>query len=35
MSGSSFLHAGSFRFGDVLVVSLVLQLSAEVLNCFV
>lgn len=35
MSGSSFLHAGGFRFGDVLVVGLVLQLSAEVLDRFV
>lgn len=35
MSGSSFLHAGSFRFGDVLVVGLVLQFPAEVLDGFV
>lgn len=35
MSGSSFLHAGGFRFGDVLVVGLVLQLPAEVLDGFV
>lgn len=35
VSGPSFLHAGSFGFGDVLVVGLVLQLSAEVLDGFV
>lgn len=35
MSGSSFLHAGGFRFGDVLVVGLVLELSTEVLDSFV
>lgn len=35
MSRSSFLHAGSFRFGDVLVVGLMLQFSAEVLDSFV
>lgn len=33
--GSAFLHAGSFGFGDVLVVGLVLQFSAEVLDSFV
>lgn len=32
---SSFLHAGGFGFGDVLVVGLVLQLPAEVLDCFI
>lgn len=35
VSGPSFLHAGSFGFGDVLVVGLVFQLSAEVLDGFV
>lgn len=35
VSGPSFLHASSFGFGDVLVVGLVLQLSAEVLDGFV
>lgn len=35
VSGSSFLHASGFRFGDVLVVGLVLQFSAEVLDSFV
>lgn len=35
VSGPSFLHAGSFGLGDVLVVGLVLQLSAEVLDGFV
>lgn len=35
VSGSSFLHAGSFRFGDVLVVGLVFQFPAEVLDGFV
>lgn len=35
VSGSAFLHAGGFRFGDVLVVGLVLQLPAEVLDGFV
>lgn len=35
VSGPSFLHARSFGFGDVLVVGLVLQLSAEVLDGFV
>lgn len=32
---SSFLHAGGFGFGDVLVVGLVLQFPAEVLDCFI
>lgn len=35
VSGSSLLHAGGFRFGDVLVVGLVLQFSTEVLDSFV
>lgn len=35
VSGSSLLHAGGFRFGDVLVVGLVLQFSAEVLDGFI
>lgn len=35
MSRSSLLHAGGFGFGDVLVVGLVFQLSAEVLDGFV
>ena len=35
VSGSAFLHAGGFRFGDVLVVGLMLQFSAEVLDGFV
>lgn len=33
--GSSFLHAGRFGFGDVLVVGLVLQFPAEVLDGFI
>lgn len=35
MPRSSFLHAGGFGFGDVLVVGLVLQFPAEVLDCFI
>lgn len=35
VSGSSFLHAGGFRFGDVLVVGLVLEFPTEVLDSFV
>lgn len=35
VSGSAFLHAGGFRFGDVLVVGLMLQFSAEVLDGFI
>lgn len=35
VSGSSFLHAGGLRFGDVLVVGLVLEFPAEVLDRFV
>ena len=35
VSGPPFLHAGGFGFGDVLVVGLVLQLPAEVLDGFV
>lgn len=32
---SSFLHAGGLGLGDVLVVGLVLQFPAEVLDCFI
>lgn len=35
VSGPSFLHAGGFRFGDVLVVGLVLEFPTEVLDSFV
>ena len=35
VSGSSLLHAGSFRFGDVLIVGLVLELPVEVLDGFI
>lgn len=35
VSGSHFLHAGGFGFGDVLVVGLVLQLSTEVLDGYI
>lgn len=35
VSGSSFLHAGSFRFGDILVVGLVFQFPTEILDGFV
>lgn len=35
VSWSALLHASSLRFGDVLVVGLVFQLSAEVLDGFV
>lgn len=35
MPRSSFLHAGGLGFGDVLVVGLVLQFPAEVLDCFI
>lgn len=32
VSGSAFLHAGSLRLGDILVVGLVLQLSGKVVD---
>lgn len=35
VSRTHFLHAGSFGFGDVLIISLVLQLPTEVLDGFV
>lgn len=35
VSGSSFLHAGGFRFRDVLIVGLVLKFPTEVLDSFV
>lgn len=35
MPWSALLHAGSFGFGDVLIVGLVLQLPAEVLDGFI
>lgn len=35
VSGSSFLHAGGFRFGDVLVVGLMFQFPAEVVDSFI
>lgn len=35
MPWSAFLHAGGFGFGDVLVVGLVLQFPAKILDGFI